>query len=343
MATDTSVNLSTYQKTVGSLLETVKSEFKTKLNDIQDFIDNYTEYGPVAGAYTNPIDITIKSVDDLNSLITDIVFNPPTRPAGLEAQQPEKYKTHVWEAWQIDGLENKIMEVVTTSDLGILKELSGTAVDVGLQEAMYNYQRTIDQRDLEYELDILDGKWAADGYSLPPDALVHNRSWLVARYDEKRTDRTRNVFSEIAKLAQQNVQWAHENGIKIEQLHADFAIRYASIFKDIIDAIVAVYKADVDVAIAELEANIKKLQAEIEVAKLNITRDETEMKLKVEQANNRLGSYVSSYNARMQANVAVAGHRIQSATNVAEGYKAIFNAHGGQYTGISLDTKKQTA
>jgi hypothetical protein len=335
-------NLQALETQTSAELNKLKSEFASKLDTIQGFVDSFTEEGGVPGAYTDAVSITIASVDSLQSALDGITFNTPNRPAGLEANQPEKYKTHVWEAWQIDGLENKLMNIVQISDTGILKELSAVNITTDFQEALYNYQRTNDIRDLEYELDVLDGKWAADGYVLPPDALVHNRSWLVARFDEKRTDRTRNIFSEIAKLAQQNVQWAYENGIKIEQLHADFAIQYAKIFKDIIEAIVAVYKADVEIAIAQLEAEIKKLQAEIEVAKLEISRDETEMKLKVDQANSRLGSFVSAYGASIQANTTNTGHRITAATNVANGYQAIFSAWGGRYTGLNVQTNKRS-
>jgi hypothetical protein len=336
-------DLSALELSTAQALESVKSEFTGKLSTVQDFINNYTLYGAVRGAYTDPVDITVKSVEKINQDLSNFIFNAPKRPAGLEANQPEKYKTHVWSAWQIDGLEDKLMNLVTTSDTGILKELSGANVDVNLQEAMYEYQRANDVRDLEYELNVLDGKWAADGYVLPPDGLVHNRAWLVARFDEKRTDRTRNIYSEIAKLAQQNVQWAYENGIKIEQLHSDFAIKYSQIYKDIIDAIVAIYKADVEIAITELEAQIKKLNAEIELAKLNIMHDEVEMKLKVEQANSRLQSYVQTYDASMQTNTQTTGQRIGAATNVAEGYKAIFNAWGGRYSGLNVQTSKKTA
>jgi hypothetical protein len=333
-------DLSALELSTATALQLIKDEFTGKLNIIQDVINRYLSYVPEVGAYTRPIDITVKSVEKINQDLSKFIFNTPQRPAGLEANQPEKYKTHVWSAWQIDGLEDKLMKLVTTSDTGILKELSGANVDIHLQEAMYEYQRTHDVRDLEYELDVLDGKWAADGYVLPPDGLVHNRAWLVARFDEKRTDRTRNIYSEIAKLAQQNVQWAYENGIKIEQLHSDFAIKYSQIYKDIIDAIVAIYKADVDIAITQLEAQIKKLNAEIEVAKLNIMHDEVEMKLKVEQANSRLSSYVQTYDAAINANVQTTSQRITSATNVAEGYKAIFNAWGGRYSGLNVQTKK---
>jgi hypothetical protein len=334
------VDLSAYSASVGEKLEGVKSQFKDKLGVIQDFITSYTEYSGVNDIAHDPIDIIINPVTALNSGGYNLKLDRVDRPAGLDANQPAKYKTHVWEAWQIDGLENKVMNLVTTSDTGILKELSGANVDINLQEAMYNYQRTNDVRDLEFELDALDGKWAADGYVLPPDALVHNRSWLIARFDEKRTDRTRNIYSEISKLAQQNVQWAYENGIKIEALHSDFAIQYAKIYKDIIDAIVTIYKTDVEMALARLDAEIKHLNADIEIAKLNITHDDVEMKLKVEQSLSRFKTYVDAYNTAIGANVNTVNSRITAATNIAEGYKAIFNAHGGQYTGISLETKK---
>jgi hypothetical protein len=329
------------RKSTADILDSMRKAFVSKLDDVQKFVYNYTQYGGVVDEGHNPVTITMRSLSDVSATLDNIIFHPPQPPAGLTSEQPQKYKNHVWEAWQINGLEDKLMNIVTTADVGVLKELSGVGIPIALQESMYLYQQDIDRQDLEYSLDVLDGKWAADGYALPPDALVYNRAWEIERYNQKRTDRTRNIYADIAKLAQQNVQWAYENGIKIEQMHADFAINYAKIYKDIIDAIVSVYKAQVEIAIAEMEGHIKKLNAQIEVAKLNIDKESTEMKLKVEQANSRFGTWVKAYGDSIAANTEITKSRIGAANNVASGYQSMFNSQATQFTDINLETTKK--
>jgi hypothetical protein len=326
-----------------AILNTLRSQFISKLDTVQSFITSYSQYNLGVGLFEDAIDITVKGVDDISAYLNNINFIAPPRPAGLDSTQPEKFKTHVYEAWQLDGLETKLMNIVTNADTGTLKELAGVGVPIGLQEAMYQYQVDVDRQDLEYELDILDGKWAQDGYVLPPDALVHNRAWLTERYSQKRTDRTRNVYAEITKLAQQNVQWAYENGIKVEQLHSSFAIEYSKIFKDVIDAIVTVYKADVEIAITQMEVAIKQLTARIDVAKLEIGRDEAAMKLEIDQANNRLSNHVQAYHASIATNADITKSRIGAATNVATGYQSMFNSQATQFTDINLETNKRSS
>lgn len=339
MAADNDTRIADARNKTGEVLDEVKGELVDALDNLYDFATSYSTTSAVVELLDNAHEISIATSTDIETKLAGITFTAATRPDGLKTQ-PKQYNGHTYDAPEIADFEAKLLDIVKISDVGILKELSGVNITEGLQEALYGYQRTNDIRDLEYELEALDGKWASDGYSFPPDALVHNRSWLVARFDEKRTDRTRNIFSEIAKMAQQNVQWAYENGIKIETLHADFDIRYASAYKDFVSALVDIYRVDTENATNTFEVSIKKLITQLEADKLEIGRDEAYAKLAVEQVLGRTSAYVNTLTAAMSANANYFGHRVDASKSVAEGYKAIFAAWGGQYSAIDLKATK---
>lgn len=181
-------------------------------------------------------------------------------------QNPDRFKTHVWESTFFDDLENTITQFI---------ENGGTGISTTVQNAIFGQGYDRRRRMLRDDLrDIFAGA-GARGWLLPRDMEVAARNDLIDKFDMDYNDVNLKTVQIVAERAQQNVQWAMEHGIKIEDIHQSFAINYAKLYFDITNNILKAFEVEVYQRVAEYDGKLKGRAQEIEVARISAGLDES--------------------------------------------------------------------
>ena len=328
MATENTVDLSQAFNATSALLEAAKNEYESKLEGIQDVIDQLSFYRLNTNTLAAEIgEITFQSYASIKNLI-DRTSLQVTRESKLLETGIDKHIVHVFEADSLDLMEAKVVAMVSAAGSGEMKNLSGVALSDAMRSTLISGQ------------DNYDGQIRNDAISLigryPTANTFGNTVWISEQLDRKAIDRGRNIYSTLFKLAQENVVWAYQQGIEIEKLHANFTARYNRLYLDMTAANIAAYKAEVRGNIAEFEAKLEEIAAQMMIEELKYSKDSTEWELRVQQYNARLQEYVKEYTGKISTNKDRMATRIIGGKNIADGYKSIYSAYSSQYSGVSL-------
>jgi len=315
-------------------MRSVKSEYETKLDNLQDVAQEITAISPNANLILNEIlTIEFTGIDTLLDKVKSIEFLP------IQEQQTfddtlTRTKQRVWQTEGIDQtlneIENKIISIVSTADEGILYSLNAIMIPDALKSILIQAQDKSDQRDLNTFISLAN--------LFPSNDQTANIDWLQSRHDLKRSDRERNIFAELFKLAQGSMQWANKNQLQIHEMHTNYVNQYNNLTFNLTSANIAIYKAESMANIAEFEARLQEINAEYQYATINLERESAEYELQIKQITARLGEYAKQYSSYLGSNFKNLDARITGNKNVADGFKSIFSAYGGQVMGISSET-----
>lgn len=180
-------------------------------------------------------------------------------------ENPDRFKTHVWESTFFDDLAATITAFIKSGGTGISRAVQDAIFDQG-----YARRRRMLQDGLR---DIFVGA-GQRGWLLPRQMEVAARNDLIDKFDMDMNDVNLKTVQIIAERAQQNVQWAMEHGIKIEDIHQSFAINYAKLYFDITDNLLKAFEVEVNQRIKEYEGQIMGRAQEIDVARISAGLDE---------------------------------------------------------------------
>lgn len=282
-------------------------------------------------------EINLNPVDELINALGDVDFVMPSKPSELNNARIDRYKTHIFDDWRLDLLENKFNSLYSGFTAPTAYELQSGSLNEQIQAAFYDYQYDRDKEQIIHEIDEEASAWAADGYRAVPGAMSYNISQRVNQFDRQRQERTSSVFAQLAQTAQSNIQKSIENGVKIEDLHMDFAIQYSEMSKLFIQSAIDAYLAEINKRLSEQKAQISKIGYLVKSIGLDTEADIEKNKLELAERNARLDAYISATNSFIEQQAGTVVEQLRLAANIAEGYGGLFSSYGSLFTGISYE------
>jgi hypothetical protein len=329
------VDMPLLQSTTEKLLKASEDDFRSAIGRVQDVIDDIGWYQMRNNTLIAEIGIvTFENYDSVVELITDLKFEALPQQDLLE-NDIQKSKQHVFESASLDAAEAAVIKLTTAGgDQEHVKMLSGVFIENEVRESLRAGQEKSDNRDNN------DAHTMVDMYPSSDHQAQH--TYLDEQFAFKRADRDRNVFQVLFALAQDNVQWAFQNGISIELMHEKFTARYNGLYMDLTSANIAAYRAETKANITDFEAQLTEIDAKMTIEALQFDVESKEWALKIEQANSRMAAYLTEYKGKLSRNLKMVNTRMIGGKNVADGYKSIFSMWSGRFSGVSLSNSQET-
>ncbi|GAB7026022.1 hypothetical protein [Geotalea toluenoxydans] len=178
----------------------------------------------------------------------------------LSSDKLEKYRSHIWQAADLDTLQKKLMEYIETGGVGI---------EQAVQDAIFNQGRERDLQTLRDAMDMAGARTGAKGCRYPTSMTKALQREAITTYQNAKADLNREIVRIMADLAQKNVQASIQAGISIEQLHADFAIKFSALHLDNARLIIEKFRTEQDAYVSEFEGTLKGIMANMEVQNVN--------------------------------------------------------------------------
>jgi hypothetical protein len=253
---------------VDALIETITREINSMKSEAEDALERLEDVADFQATISFPSRGTVElsrqskiSADDMP------VLEKPTLPSSLllEYEAFDRYNTHVWNAATLDTIQAKLLEYIDSG---------GTGISEDVQQAMFDADRERKLQALRDGLDLAGARSGARGLRYPNSMTKAQQSELLQKYQFDLENQSREITRLVADLAQKNIQFAISQNVDVEKFHADFAIRFADLYKGLITALLDRFRAEVTLYVAQYEAELKVLLANIEVAKLNATLDQ---------------------------------------------------------------------
>lgn len=173
-----------------------------------------------------------------------------------------KYRSHIWQATDLDTLQNKLMEYI---------ESGGVGIEQAVQDAIFNQGRERDLQILRDKMDLAGARTGAKGCRYPNSMTKAEQRVALSEYGYGKEDLNREITKIMADLAQKNVQFAIQAGISVEQLHSDFAIKYSALYLDNAKLIIDKFRTEQEAYVSEFEGTLRGILANLEVEKVNGT------------------------------------------------------------------------
>lgn len=258
-----------------SAIENMRSEASDALGRLEDATRvpylSWFDFAAIEGfapAEPNKISTTARDIPHLEKVPT------PT----LDKLTLDRYNQHVWQGTNLNALQTKIMDWIDTGGVGISQEV---------QDAIFGQGRERNLQALRDRLDLAGVRTGAKGFRYANSMTRVLQNQALQEYDNKQSDLSREIVRTMAELAQKNVQFAFQEDVAIETLHADFAVKYAKVFQDNNTQILERFRVEQDARIAEFEGTVKALQLEVEIQLKNagLDSDHQERLLKTWQSD----------------------------------------------------------
>lgn len=195
--------------------------------------------------------ITLANLPSLQKAILNVDLN---------AGSIDRYKSHIWTGGDLDALQVKLMQYINTGGVGI---------EQATQDAIFGQGRERDLQTLRDGMDMSGARTGAKGFRYPTSMTKALMKEALVTWQNAKTDLNREIVKIMADLAQKNVQFAIQHDISIEQLHSDFALKYAALYLDNTRHIIEKFKAEQDSYIAEFDGKLRGIMANLEVQKVN--------------------------------------------------------------------------
>lgn len=204
---------------------------------------------------------------------------PDQFPQAPTQDELVKYKKHVWEAAQLDTLETMLMSYIGT--MGMPSQ--------AFQDAIFNEDRERKQRILADKLDIIAAATSGKGFKYANGKTLEAfKRDAIDIHGDNLEQLNRDITKLMTEWARQNLQFAIQQGIAVEQAHMEFAYKYSSIFKDIyttiITSILEKYRVQVTMELAKIEAITKTALMRGDLQKVNADISSTEATLKLNRS-----------------------------------------------------------
>jgi len=263
-------------------------------------------------------------------VMTSVVI--PSDIAKYLKENPDKYKKHIWESTFFDDLESTITRFINSG---------GTGISQTVQDAIYNQGYARRRRMLQDDLrDIFAGA-GQRGWLLPRDMEVAARNERIDKFDMDYNDVNLKTVQITAERAQQNVQWAMEHGIKIEDIHQSFAINYSGIYLKLTDSLIREFEAEVNQRVKEYEGKIKGRAQEIDVARISAELDDKGYTREMEKwrlDNAELTTRGNAYIAQMLNETKI---RIEAAVDLMNYFRSAVSGVTGMINAIQTTAPEQ--
>ncbi|WP_243689463.1 hypothetical protein [Geotalea toluenoxydans] len=148
-------------------------------------------------------------------------------------------------------------------------ETGGVGIEQAVQDAIFNQGRERDLQTLRDAMDMAGARTGAKGCRYPTSMTKALQREAITTYQNAKADLNREIVRIMADLAQKNVQASIQAGISIEQLHADFAIKFSALHLDNARLIIEKFRTEQDAYVSEFEGTLKGIMANMEVQNVN--------------------------------------------------------------------------
>lgn len=239
----------------------------------------------------------------------------------------DKYKKHIWEDGNgyLDSIQALLMGWVNTG---------GTGIGADVQQAIFDQDRERRKQTLNDTMLMASAQFGGSGFRFPNSILAARHNELLQKYQFDDTEASRNIVRTIADLAQKHIQWGLTHVTSIEQFHADFAVKYSSLFMDTMTHIVETYKADVMAKTSQADTEIRKGLATLDVfktdadleyksAELKLTNEKYRLELELEKMKTSFQVYDAEIKKKIDTVVTIGDSISKMATNIFSGSVAI--------------------
>lgn len=234
----------------------------------------------------------LPTVQEVMGTIQDI--HPDQFPQAPTSDELVKYKKHVWEASQLDAIESLLMNYIDT--MGMPSQ--------AFQDSIFNEDRERKQRILADKLDVVAAVTSGKGFkyaNLQTAALIKD---AIDQHGDNLEELNRKVTQLMTDWARQNLHFAIQQGIAVEQAHMEFAYKYSSIFKDIyttiITSILEKYRVQVTMELAKIEAITKTAMLRGDLQKVNADISSTEATLKLNRSKLEIDQALSVFKSTIE-------------------------------------------
>jgi len=324
----TEVDLIAFSSTIGSLINDLKSDMYSQVNDLERYLHSATVYGDMPANFLAAVtDISFDGIasatDILESAVLELV---PTRD--LMPNTEEMETGHTFISPQLDLMEDRLIALLNSSGTDTIKDISSAFLSdqdiAAIESAYYEYR----QASLNMKTAIL------NRYATPD--MQGNIDWIEIREQFALTDFQKELYSQLFEIAQSTTSWISKQAVAIEQMHADFTSSYNSLLNKLVAANVAAYKAEAEANISNLKNQIIKQDALVDINKMKADQKITEVDLKVKQEMARLSAYTQHYAQAMSSTLENLDINVGVSKAVAVAYKSILAAHSQRYSGITI-------
>jgi len=309
----------------------LEEKIETSLNGLQDFVEDFWANEEYWDRSNWPSDnlilfnpITELGISTLISAIDDVALPPAPTYTG-QVNAVTAYNRRQWQDPNFDAISASIQNALLNG---------GSAISATYQTAIFNTDSERKLQTLNDALLIVAAKTGGRGFRKPTSVTAAQENELILKYQYDLENQSREITKLIEEHMRTNWQSAVQQGIALENLHIDFALKYADMFNKSIEYIIRAYEADVRAYLSNLDATIKKITAKADLSKLgadvrtaynqqqvSIYQSEIDLAYKKasttvtdrgNQANAQLsgmnsiaGSYGAMYQSLSQSNIAV--------------------------------------
>jgi len=269
---------------------------------------------------------SLPSVQDVMGTIQSI--RPDQFPTAPSSDELSRYKKHVWEGAQLDSIQTMLMSYVASMGMP----------DRAFQDAIFEADRERKQKTLQDALDLVAAQTSGRGFKYANGQTNAAMLDLMEKHQFDQENQSREITRQMTEWARQNLQFAVQQGIAVEQAHMDFAYKYSSIFREIyttlLTSILEKYRTEVQMEMSKLEAITRAALMRTDVMKANADIASTEGRLKMEKNNLEMQQSLGKFNGYLEDAKNRAGHSINAAAAQAKAAGDMVQAVSNSVIGV---------
>lgn len=232
-----------------------------------------------------------------------------------------------YESEVLEKLQDKVKEWLSESSTGLSREV---------EDALFERARSRQSKETVRAVQEVRDDWAARNYTLPSGVIDKQIAAVREQGRLQVAELNRDIFIEAAKWEIENVRFAVQQGIAIEQLSfnifSNTANRLFEIAKFNAESQMNVFNAQIAFFNAqnsafEMQTQVYRVKLEGALAKLNAYKAAVDAQVAIGQINEQ---HVQVFRARMDAvlsNVDIYKSQVQAASSRADVMKNIFDAY----------------
>lgn len=172
----------------------------------------------------------------------------------------QKFIKCLWESDFFQDLKGWVNNIMQTGGPNITTEV---------QDALFDAQSERDLKATNEALDLIRGDFAKTGFPLPTDMLQAKEREIIAKHEDVRLDRSREIITLMAERAHDAIKHAVDSGLRKEDICTGFNIGLGRIFTSIADNLLDEFKAQLSAAISKYETNLKAEALRVDIAMKN--------------------------------------------------------------------------
>ena len=212
----------------------------------------------------------------------------------------------------------------------------GTGLPAAVEDALFSRARERDSAETERAVQEAVDAWAARGFSMPPGMLAKQASVVREQGRLKAAELNRDIMVEAAKWEIENIRFAVQQGMALEQVLANIfenmAKRMFEVAKFHAEAQINVFNAQISLFNAQSAsfktlADVYRTQLDGALAKLTAYKTAVEAQQAIGQLNQQAVEVYKAQVSAVLSNVEVFKAQMQGAQARAETIKTQFDAY----------------